>query len=187
MKYTEFADKMIRAVHGKIRYAESAIKVLFDDMVSPSQEAFTLLLYRNGYDHWLWKHGETVSSSGTSDVTDGETGNSSDAGPGYQYTTGRFLAGELVTTRNGGWSQKGMLKFNELYKLVTENRVEDRGAFGKEYKEYWLDKSTRRRKRRRDDETGGHRVLKICDDLGDLDDTNVGSAGEEEQGEVVGL
>ena len=180
MQYTEFADRMIRAVHGKIRYAESATRVLFNDIVSPSQEAFTLLLYRNGYDHWLWKHGEILSSSGTSDVTDGETGNSSDAGPGYQYTTGRF-AGEVVTTRNGGWSRTGMLKFNELYTLVKKSREEDRGAFCKEYKEHWLDKSKRRRKRKRDDNTGGPRVLKISDDLDDLtsglllDGTNGGS------------
>jgi hypothetical protein len=169
MQYSEFADKMIRAVHGKVRYAESAIKELFDDMVSPSQEAFTLLLYRNGYEHWLWKHGETVAPSGTSDVTEGETGSSSDGGPGYQYTNGnRFASGEGMTTRNGGWSRTGMLKYNELYEAVKESRNEDKGAFSKEYKEHWIDKSTRRRKRKRDDNTGGPRVLKISDDLGDL-------------------
>ena len=169
MQYSEFADKMIRAVHGKVRYAESAIKQLFDDMVSPSQEAFTLLLYRNGYEHWLWKHGETLAPSGTSDVTEGETGCSSDGGPGYQYTSGnRFTSGEGVTMRNGGWSRTGMLKFNELYEAVKESRQEDKGAFSKEYKEHMIDKSTRRRKRKRDDNTGGPRVLKISDDLGDL-------------------
>ena len=169
MQYTEFADKMIRAVHGKIRYAESATRDLFDDIVSPSQEAFTLLLYRNGYQHWLWKHGESLTSSGTSDVTDGDMGSSSDAGPGYQYTTGRFT-GEVVTTRNGGWSRTGMLKFNELYEAVKESRKEDKGAFSNEYKAHWLDKSTRKRKRKHDDNTGGPRVLKISDDLGDLTD-----------------
>jgi hypothetical protein len=100
MRYTEFADRMIRAVHGKIRYAESATKELLDDMVSPSQEAFALLLYRNGYRHWVWKHGETVTSSVTSDITDGPvSGESEEAGPGYQYTTRNK---DEVSKRNGG-------------------------------------------------------------------------------------
>jgi hypothetical protein len=72
MQYTEFANRMIRAVHGKIRYTESVTKKQFDDLVSPSQEAFALLLYRNGYQNWIWLHHEASSSSGVSDTTDGE-------------------------------------------------------------------------------------------------------------------
>ena len=105
MQYTEFADRMIRAVHGKIKYGESAAKKKLDDLVSPSQEAFTLLLYRNGYESWLWMHKELVSSSGASDATDGEGG--LDGCPGYQYTS-RTID---LTSRNGGWSREGMLKF----------------------------------------------------------------------------
>ena len=48
-QYTEFCDRMIRAVHGKSRYSDKAANTLFGALVSPSQEAFALLLYINGY------------------------------------------------------------------------------------------------------------------------------------------
>jgi hypothetical protein len=63
--YTVFADKMIHAVHGKSRYGTKAAELKFDDLVSPSQEAFALLLYTNGYKNWLWSHNETITSSET--------------------------------------------------------------------------------------------------------------------------
>jgi hypothetical protein len=44
--YTKFADRMICVVYGKSRYGASSTATLFDDLISPSQEAFTLLLYR---------------------------------------------------------------------------------------------------------------------------------------------
>jgi hypothetical protein len=56
LQYTEFTDRMIRAVHGKSRYGEKAVHTLFGSLVSPSQEAFTILLYRNGYHKWVWMH-----------------------------------------------------------------------------------------------------------------------------------
>jgi hypothetical protein len=43
----EFADRMIRAVHGKSIFSSKAATTDFEDLVMPSQEA--LLLYRNGY------------------------------------------------------------------------------------------------------------------------------------------
>ena len=50
-QYTEFADRMIRAVYGKTRYSPGSSTTLFDDLISPSQEAFALLLYKNGYEN----------------------------------------------------------------------------------------------------------------------------------------
>jgi hypothetical protein len=49
--YTEFADRMVRAVYGKSRYNPSSNTTLFEDFISPSQEAFALLLYKNGYEN----------------------------------------------------------------------------------------------------------------------------------------
>ena len=42
--YTKFADRMVRAVYGKSRYSPGSSTTLFKDLVSPSQEAFALLL-----------------------------------------------------------------------------------------------------------------------------------------------
>jgi hypothetical protein len=47
--YADFIDRMICAVHGKSRYGEKAVHTSFGPLVSPSQEALTMLLYRNGY------------------------------------------------------------------------------------------------------------------------------------------
>jgi hypothetical protein len=172
-QFTKFADKMVRAVHGKIRYGESAGKQLFDDLVSPSQEAFTLLLYENGYQTWVWMHDEAVSSSGASD---GEGG--SDGCPEYLYTKRT----RELTSRNGGWSRAGMVKFNEIYKLVRENRILDNGNFSMEYREHWLQKTNRKRKRRRS-EKDGYKILKISDDLGDLTGALLDGSGNGEGAE----
>jgi hypothetical protein len=41
-RYIEFADRMIRAVHGKSIFSSKAATTDFEDLVMPSQEAFTL-------------------------------------------------------------------------------------------------------------------------------------------------
>ena len=60
-----------------------------------------------------------------------------------------------------------MLKYNELYKLVRENRDIDKGSFSIDYMEHWLEKNKRTRKRKRDSDVG-QQTLKISDDLGEL-------------------
>jgi hypothetical protein len=42
-RYIEFADRMIRAVHGKSIFSSKAATTDFEDLVMPSQEAFTPL------------------------------------------------------------------------------------------------------------------------------------------------
>jgi tetrahydromethanopterin S-methyltransferase subunit A len=45
----------------------------------------------------------------------------------------------------------GMLKYNELYKKVKEDRVADNGAFDSECMMHWVEKTrSTKRKRRRD-------------------------------------
>jgi hypothetical protein len=52
-----------------------------------------------------------------------------------------------LTSRYGGWSRSGMLKCNELYSKVKEDRlVRDSGAFSQDYKEHWIEKSKLRQK-----------------------------------------
>jgi hypothetical protein len=98
VQYTEFADRMIRAVYGKNRYSHNSSVALFDDLVSPSLEAFALLLYKNGYENWVWMHNNACLTSDVSDDTEEEC-------PNYKYTT---RTGGDFTNRNGGWSRDGM-------------------------------------------------------------------------------
>jgi hypothetical protein len=83
--------------------------------------------------------------------------------PGYVYT-GRSSD---LTSRNGGWSRTGMLKYNDLYKQVKKYRLEDNGAYDREYIAHYVEKIKNKRKRRRDN---GSQLgsLTVSNDIGDL-------------------
>ena len=61
----------------------------------------------------------------------------------------------------------GMLKYNELYKKVKEDRVTDNGAFDSEKMMHWVEKTRSKRKRRRENDSQ-LQSLTVSDDLGDL-------------------
>ena len=68
-RYTQFVDRMTRAVNGKTRYNPNSTTKLFEDLISPSQEAFALLLWKNGYENWMWMHDQPCITSDGSNVT----------------------------------------------------------------------------------------------------------------------
>jgi len=177
--YTDFADRMIRAVYGKSRYSSSSAMALFDDFISPSQEAFALLLYKNGYDNWVWMHSHaSLTSDGSDDSNGTYGGGEGEQGcPPYKYTkrTGDF------TSRNGGWSKEGMRLYNDLYKKVQDNRQTNNGVFGKAYLEHRSQISGRKRKRRSNDGDPSQQMT-ICDDLGQLLNAMDGCDGIEHAG-----
>jgi hypothetical protein len=158
---------MVRAVHGKCGYALKAgsKSMMFSTFVTVSQEAFALLLYKNGYNNWLWKH----NNAATSDDTDADT-EGGETQPGYLYTSTGATEGSAFTTRNGGWSTEGMQEFNALYAKVKESRTTDRGKFDTHYKKHWRETKMASRYRRR--QLKGTRVVvtTICDDLDDPDE-----------------
>ena len=147
---------MIRAVHGKSRYSDKAANTLFGALVSPSQEAFTLLLYINGYSNWCWIHNDSCVSS---------EGSESDGCPGYLYTARRSTE---LTSRNGGWSALGIQKYNDLYEKVINDRDADNGAFDKLYMEHWKESLKGKHKRKRDNNVVQLRGIEVRDDLADL-------------------
>jgi len=159
-RYTEFADKMVCAVNGKSRYNPRSGRTLFHDLVPPSQEAFALLLYKNGYENWVWMHTHACMTSDGSNITVEDEGDDEEC-PAYKYTRRR---GDL-TSRNGGWSSDGMTLYNELYKKVKEDRQNDNGAFGKIYREHRAHLLGKKRKRRC---TNGQDPLTVSDDLDEL-------------------
>ncbi len=128
---------MIRAVHGKSQYGEKVVKTLFGSLASPSQEAFIMLLYRNGYQKWVWIHDGYVSS----EASEGSNGDTSDGSPGYIYTERT----SEMTSRNGGWSRLGMLKYNDLYRKVKEDRVANGCAYDSEYMIHCVEKNKNKR------------------------------------------
>ena len=161
MHYFVFVDKMIRAVHGKSRFGEKANKTLLGEFVSPSQEAFTMLLYRNGYDNWVYmKNDDNVFSSDASAAGNGDL----DGGcPQYKYTA---RAIEL-TNRNGGWSSEGMRKFSQLYTRVKEDRLANQTSFDRTYKVHW-DEISHIKRKRKCHEGGQLQSQPVSDDIGDI-------------------
>jgi hypothetical protein len=157
-EYITFADIMIRAVHGKSRFADTAGTTSFNTLVSKSQEAFTLLLYENGYKNWVWASQNDPGS--TSDAST-DAADSSDCPP-YGYTS---RSQDNIPNRNGGWSTEGMLKFNTLYRKVEVDRDADKGAFERVYMAHRVSqfKTTRKRKRGLT-----NNPVPILDDLVDL-------------------
>jgi hypothetical protein len=89
--------------------------MLFGSLVSPttSQEAFTMLRYRNGYQKWEWVYNGFMSSA----ISEGSNGDTSDGSPGYIYTART----SDLKNMNGGWSRLGMLKYNGHYKNIKED------------------------------------------------------------------
>jgi hypothetical protein len=116
-RYIEFADRMIRAVHGKSIFSSKAATTDFEDLVMPSQEAFTPPLHRNGYKNW-------VSVHDTSAMTSSSQESEADQRPAYQYTTRKHAD---LTSRNG--SREGNDKYVELYDRVKQDRLIDNGVF----------------------------------------------------------
>jgi hypothetical protein len=164
--YSSFADFMVRAVHGKCGYAQKAgsKSMMFGDFVTVSQEAFTLLLYKNGYDNWIWKH-NNMATSGDTDAT-----NEAAQMPPYLYTSTGATEGSAFTTRNGGWSSEGMQEFNALYAGVKESRAADQGSFDGLYKEHWRETKMVSKYKRRKVKDNRVVVTSVCDDLEDPDE-----------------
>jgi hypothetical protein len=159
--YITFADVMIRAVHGKSRYGERANTTSFNTLISKSQEAFTLLLYENGYKNWVWA---AHNDPGSTSDTDGGGGNTTDSNcPAYGYTSRNK---EDMPGRNGGWSTEGMLKYNDLYNKVAADRTTDNGEFERVYMAHRVNKFKAPKRKRKRGETND--TVPILDDLEDL-------------------
>ena len=53
-QYIQFVTRMLPPVYGKEIWNEVAGKAKLSNFLTASQEAFGLLLYKNGYEAWSW-------------------------------------------------------------------------------------------------------------------------------------
>ena len=53
-QYIQFVIRMLPPVYGKEIWNDMAEKTKLSEFVTASQEAFALLLYKNGFESWLW-------------------------------------------------------------------------------------------------------------------------------------
>jgi hypothetical protein len=89
---------------------------MFSEFIPVSQEAFALLLHKNGCNNWM--HDMNATSSDSTDCSDDAEK------PGCLCTCLRSEKGALFTRRNGGWSEAGMEAFNSLCAEV-QNTLEE--------------------------------------------------------------
>ena len=150
-------------------------KTNLPNFVTASQEAFALLLYKNGYEAWSWMLSDSSSSS------DGD-GSEAPKQPAFKYTSKSI---NHVMGRNSGWTAEGLNAFNTLYALVKRDREDNGKAFDTALLKYYEERNNKKRKRGRVEDRGARHRLEICDDLAGLVDEAGGDplqSGDEEVG-----
>ena len=136
-----------------------------EKIVTKSDEAFALLLYKNYIGKWK-KQGnikddedeqheddEDEQHEEDEDEQKEEDDESVQSGPRRKKTRTKALRGKCTchnngTTKYGEWSDKGMTRFNELYELVKKDRKCPRAAaIEKEFLEraIWNSSDSKRR------------------------------------------
>jgi len=173
-KYIQFVVRMLPPVYGKEMWNGIVVKTNLSEFVTPSQEAFALLLYKNGYEAWSWMTSDSSSSDGS--------GNGSTERPIFKYTA---RSKEHVMARNSGWTTEGLDMFNVLYELVKKDREANGRVFDEALLEYYKEKSSKKRKPVTQDEAGSRGRVKISDDLDGFVAETLGSVPLELDGEVI--
>ena len=112
--YVTFCEKFIKCVVGAKTYGEGWKKrQKVCEMSSPSDEAMALLLLENSEARWSTEF-ELLKT--TTKVQDSLL-------PKAKYTgSGKNKKLPGITKRYGGWNNDGIERFNELFKLVKEDR-----------------------------------------------------------------
>ena len=98
-----------KAAWGKKKYQARISEAVYanttEKIVTVSDEAFGLVLYENYIDKWITKYHNPSSQ--------GERG---------KKILGKYTRSSVGYTEYGGWSEEGVLRFNELCSLVEEDR-----------------------------------------------------------------
>jgi hypothetical protein len=178
-QYIQFVTRMLPPVYGKEIWNGAASKKKLSEFVTASQEAFALLLYKNGYEAWSYLSSDTSSSS------DGD-GIEAPVVPTFRYTS---RSNNRVTGRNSGWTVEGLTAFNTLYGMVAKDRADNGEVFDDALLKYYEERNTKKRRRAPVEDRGTRQRLKICDDLAGLVDETLESntlpSGDEESSAVV--
>jgi len=116
-----FADTFLSRVVGMAFWRKHCAKLPISEMATISDEAFTLLLLENYWDQWSTKNLDEYKS----EVTIDETTNQKKK---RKATWGKFTSGAWGSRRFGGWSKEGLVRFNQLYSQVEQDRKKDNAA-----------------------------------------------------------
>jgi hypothetical protein len=109
-----FTGELLECVVGKAawskkkyqsRISEAEYANTTEKIVTVSDEAFALILYENYIDKWITRYHNPIA--------DGERG---------KKILGRYTRSSVGYTEYGGWSEEGVIRFNELCQTIVEDR-----------------------------------------------------------------
>jgi hypothetical protein len=83
-------------------------------LVTVSDEAFALLMLENYRDKWILRYEEACSADGRRNTD--------------KRIDGKYTSSVKGHTEFGGWSRKGIKRFNALCELVEADRISDMAA-----------------------------------------------------------
>ena len=114
--YMVFCDVVLAQIVGKHDWKVNSGRKKLSEYVTTSNEAFGLLLLENSWTTWK------------------EMAGNADSG---QYISNKplYTLNGAGTKKNGGWKPEGWLRFNELAKMVQEDRNNDVSGFETIYME----------------------------------------------------
>jgi hypothetical protein len=109
--YKWFISTFIKHGVGNKIWSKFHLKHVVSKYCTPSTEALVLLIVENSYDNWVDRAKDKDKAR-------------KDLVP-TKYTNGGLSkrGGNATSKRGGGWSNDGIKRFNELLKLVNEDRI----------------------------------------------------------------
>ena len=109
--------------------------ILLSNYATVSNKAFAILIFENNFDTWLDMGKKGIRSN--SDVP-------------RRYTNGGSSTCKVASSQhNKGWSDKGLIRFNELFDLVEKNRAEPYAKeFEENFRKYCKDKASVNKKKK---------------------------------------
>ncbi len=125
---------MLPPVYGKEIWNEVAGKTKLSNFVTASQEAFALLLYKNGYEAWSWMLSDSSSSSEGDGIEVPKK-------PTFKYTSRSV---NQAMARNSGWTEEGLNAFDTLYGLVTKDREDNGEVFDDALLKYYEERNKKK-------------------------------------------
>ena len=122
--YALFCDNFLSCVVGKLRYRKLVRGQRMTHVATSSDEAFALLLLENNYDRWLDVHNNSKGQAQAHETPPGKTKRwESDVSP-------KFTVGGLLLTGGSrkykGWTDAGIVRYNELFHAVSLDRKRNR-------------------------------------------------------------
>ena len=168
--YIWFLSVFVKHGVGAKNWNQQHLRVPLSKFCTPSTEALVILIVENSYDRWTDRAtniGKQRSSLAPSLYTNGGISRK---------------GGQASSKQGGGWSQEGIMRFNEIVRMVKEDRNR-RARFEIDLLKKLMDDNTvkswaveKKEKKKSDD----IREVVACNDFDDEEDEGAGDGPDEE-------